>query len=84
MDRTFPRGRDGLDPKEMFHALVRRHFHGTPKPPFNEAKRAEAGLPPDFHWPLTGNRRFLAEKFRGPRGKTPHVVKIVARLKCAG
>ncbi len=46
-------GRDGLDPKEVFHTLVRRYFHGTLKPPFNEEKRAEAGLPPDFYWPLT-------------------------------
>lgn len=45
-------GRDGLDPKSEFHALVRRYFHGSPKPPFNEEKRAEAGLPPDFYWPL--------------------------------
>jgi uncharacterized ferritin-like protein (DUF455 family) len=45
-------GRDGLDPKEAFHALVQRYFHGALKPPFNEAKRAEAGLPPDFYWPL--------------------------------
>ena len=45
-------GRDGLDPKAEFHALVRRYFHGSPKPPFNEEKRAEAGLPPDFYWPL--------------------------------
>jgi uncharacterized ferritin-like protein (DUF455 family) len=45
-------GRDGQDPKEVFHALVRRYFHGDLKPPFNEAKRAEAGLPPDFYWPL--------------------------------
>ena len=46
-------GRDGEDPKEVFHALVRRYFHGALKPPFNEEKRAEAGLPPDFYWPLT-------------------------------
>lgn len=45
-------GRDGTDPKEVFHTLVRRYFHGSLKPPFNEAKRAEAGLPPDFYWPL--------------------------------
>ena len=45
-------GRDGLDPKDTFHALVRRHFHGALKPPFNTEKRAEAGLPPDFYWPL--------------------------------
>ncbi|MFU8863983.1 MAG: ferritin-like domain-containing protein [Rhodobacterales bacterium] len=46
-------GRHDLDPKEVFHDLVRRYFHGFLKPPFNEEKRAEAGLPPDFYWPLT-------------------------------
>ena len=46
-------GRDGDDPKEQFHALVRRYFHSPLKPPFNAEKRAEAGLPPDFYWPLT-------------------------------
>jgi uncharacterized ferritin-like protein (DUF455 family) len=45
-------GRAGDDPKEVFHTLVRKHFHGNLKPPFNEEKRAEAGLPPDFYWPL--------------------------------
>ncbi|WP_284162895.1 ferritin-like domain-containing protein [Frigidibacter sp. SD6-1] len=45
-------GREGLDPKDAFHSLVRRYFHGALKPPFNEEKRAEAGLPPDFYWPL--------------------------------
>lgn len=46
-------GRADLDPKETFHSLVRKHFHGLLKPPFNGEKRAEAGLPPDFYWPLT-------------------------------
>ncbi len=45
-------GRHELDPKDAFHGLVRRYFHGALKPPFNEEKRAEAGLPPDFYWPL--------------------------------
>lgn len=45
-------GRHNLDPKEVFHDLVRTYFHSTLKPPFNEEKRAEAGLPPDFYWPL--------------------------------
>ena len=45
-------GQGGLDPKPQFHALVRRYFHGALKPPFNEEKRAEAGIPPDFYWPL--------------------------------
>ncbi len=45
-------GRHELDPKDTFHDLVRRYFPGGPKPPFNEEKRAEAGLPPDFYWPL--------------------------------
>ena len=45
-------GREDRDPKEVFHALVRQYFKGALKPPFNEEKRAEAGLPPDFYWPL--------------------------------
>ena len=50
-------GATGSDPKEVFHALVRRYFHGALKPPFNEEKRAEAGLPPDFYWPLVEDGR---------------------------
>ena len=46
-------GRHEKDPKVVFHALVRKYFHSTLRPPFNEEKRAEAGLPPDFYWPLT-------------------------------
>ena len=46
-------GRENTDPKDEFHRLVRRYFHSTLKPPFNDEKRAEAGLPPDFYWPLT-------------------------------
>ena len=45
-------GSTGDDPKPVFHSLVRRYFHGALKPPFNEEKRAEAGIPPDFYWPL--------------------------------
>jgi uncharacterized ferritin-like protein (DUF455 family) len=47
-------GRHALDPTPTFHGLVRRYFHGALKPPFNEEKRAEAGIPPDFYWPLAG------------------------------
>ena len=46
-------GRNNLDPKPTFHKLVRKYFHSTLQPPFNEEKRAESGLPPDFYWPLT-------------------------------
>lgn len=45
-------GRGGDDPKEAFHRLVRQYFYGALRPPFNEEKRAEAGIPPDFYWPL--------------------------------
>ena len=45
-------GRHDLDPTVTFHRLVRQYFHGGLKPPFNAEKRAEAGLPPDFYWPL--------------------------------
>lgn len=49
-------GRHELDPTVKFHALVRQYFHGQLKPPFNEEKRAEAGIPPDFYWPLAESR----------------------------
>ncbi len=45
-------GRHDKDPKDAFHSLVRTYFHGALKPPFNEEKRALAGIPPDFYWPL--------------------------------
>lgn len=50
---NFMCGRENKDPKVVFHDLVRRYFHSTLKPPFNEEKRADAGIPPDFYWPLT-------------------------------
>jgi len=52
-------GRGNLDPKEAFHALVRKYFRGALKPPFNEEKRADAGLPPDFYWPLADQAKPL-------------------------
>lgn len=45
-------GRDNADPKDRFHTLVRRYFDAALRPPFNDEKRAEAGLPLDFYWPL--------------------------------
>ena len=45
-------GRNNKDPKEVFHSLVRTYFKGSLKPPFNQEKRADAGIPPDFYWPL--------------------------------
>lgn len=44
--------RDGLMPEPTFHALVRRHFRGPIKPPFNNKARSEAGLVPGFYKPL--------------------------------
>jgi len=49
---NFMCGRDNLDPKDVFHTLVRKYFKGALKAPFNKEKRADAGLPPDFYWPL--------------------------------
>ncbi len=49
-------GRHDLDPKEAFHGLVRRYFHGALKPPFNEkngprpgSRRISTG-----RWPTSG------------------------------
>lgn len=45
-------GRHNKDPKDVFHQLVAQYFPGGLKPPFNDEKRAEAGLPLDFYWPM--------------------------------
>ena len=44
--------REGLAPEPTFHTLVRRHFRGKIKPPFNDKARSEAGLTPGFYKPL--------------------------------
>ncbi|WP_420810780.1 ferritin-like domain-containing protein [Croceicoccus ponticola] len=35
-------------PQEIWQILVRKHFHGALKPPFNDSARAAAGLSRDF------------------------------------
>ena len=42
----------GQDPKATWQALVKQHFRGRLKPPFNAPARLEAGLPEDFYAPL--------------------------------
>jgi uncharacterized ferritin-like protein (DUF455 family) len=42
----------GLAPAATFHDLVRRHFTGGLKPPFNHAARAAAGFPACYYEPL--------------------------------
>lgn len=44
--------RDSVDPRDTFHTLVRRHFRGEVKPPFNEPARDAAQFPADFYAPL--------------------------------
>ena len=44
--------RDGSAPRETWQRLVRRHFKGQLKPPFNEDARQQANLPPDFYTAL--------------------------------
>lgn len=48
--------RDGVAPEPTFHTLVRRHFRGGLKPPFNDRARSEAGLTPGFYRPLIVTR----------------------------
>lgn len=42
----------GLVPEPTFQSLVRTHFRGHIKPPFNDKARSEAGLTPGFYKPL--------------------------------
>ncbi|MEM8627502.1 MAG: ferritin-like domain-containing protein, partial [Pseudomonadota bacterium] len=44
------RGQLPLEP--TFHRLIRTHFRGAIRPPFNDAARAQAGLAPGFYKPL--------------------------------
>ncbi len=39
----------GLAPVEAWQSLVRRHFRGIVKPPFNDSARGEAGLSREFY-----------------------------------
>lgn len=41
--------RRGGDPRAMFHAMVRQHFTGALKPPFNRWARDRAGFPADYY-----------------------------------
>ncbi len=44
--------RRGLVPLTTWQALVRRHFRGPLKPPFNSASRARAGFAANYYEPL--------------------------------
>lgn len=43
---------DSVGREQEFHALVRRHFRGGLKPPFNEEARMEAGMDKGWYEPL--------------------------------
>ncbi len=43
------------DPVATYHALVRRHFRGRIKPPFNHESRARAGLAEAYYLPLAAD-----------------------------
>lgn len=44
--------KQALRADETFHHLVRKHFRGALKPPFNDRARSQAGLTPGFYRPL--------------------------------
>ena len=44
----------GLDPVATWQELVKTHFKGGLKPPFNEDGRAAADFPPEFYLPIAG------------------------------
>ena len=46
---------DGVCPKKQYHHLVKTHFKGALKPPFNTAARDAAGLQEEFYLPLSRN-----------------------------
>jgi uncharacterized ferritin-like protein (DUF455 family) len=46
--------RSGANPQETYQMLVRQHFRGGLKPPFNDSARSQAGLTREFYIPLAG------------------------------
>lgn len=50
----------GHDPQTHYQALVRTHFRGGLKPPFNFDARSKAGFPADFYEPLAASGPSLA------------------------
>lgn len=44
--------REGVEAAPLFHALVRAHFRGPLRPPFNDAFRQKADMSPDWYLPL--------------------------------
>jgi uncharacterized ferritin-like protein (DUF455 family) len=44
--------REGVEAAPLFHALVRAHFRGPLRPPFNDAFRQKADMTPDWYLPL--------------------------------
>ena len=46
--------RVGANPQKTYQNLVRRHFRGALKAPFNDSARGQAGLTRDFYEPLAG------------------------------
>ncbi len=46
--------RSGLNPHETYQMLVRKHFRGNVKPPFNDSARRQAGLTREYYIPLAG------------------------------
>jgi len=63
------------EPVEAFRTLVRDHFNGALKPPFNGAARAAAGLDPAFYEALAATPSPPPSPQRGAGG---------ARRKAAG
>ncbi len=47
--------REGREPAAAFQELVRSHFRGPLKPPFNDMARARAGLTPGFYRTLSSS-----------------------------
>lgn len=45
----------GVDPVATWHSLVRAHFKGRIKPPFNRPGRDAAGFGPEFYEPLAAD-----------------------------
>lgn len=57
----------GLATKDAWQALVRKHFRGALKPPFNHEARTDARMPADFYLPMAPTTPGLPANAAPPR-----------------
>ena len=57
-------GQKNIEAADVFHFLVKKHFKGHLKPPFNEKARQMAGLEPEFYEAWSFSRKISSDSYK--------------------